>query len=499
MGHGKLTAIVMALALSLGLAACGGGGGGSSGGPDPAETQRTAIATAIQAARYAAGGLDEGSTDADVAAAEAAVEEAREAVTGANALSDEERDGYGVTIELIEALLGPARMRIGAARLAEARGLLSAFESGPRIDGIGATVRHGAAPVLSGTVLGTPPKPIGIETAIVPGSGRVSGGWASGSYSASDDTAGTLDTVAFQTDIEAPAARPFSGEGGRYVLADDGSLPIGTDTDATLIASPSFPTSAGIRTHEPDGEGLAQVLGTFDGAEGIYVCPAAGGSPCTSSLKHGGGIALEGGRDGWKFLPVPGAEVAEPDAEYRYFGWWLRQSGGAWFVGTFHAGVGDAADEFSGLATLQGPASYRGPATGMFAIADGDAGSSGAFSATARLTARFGDGVDLGTVTGTVDGFTVDGEAMPWTVTLGAAGIGADGSIAATEADAARTVWSIGDEPGAAPGGAPPTWKGRFHEAGEDRVPMAATGTFEAGRGDNARMIGAFGATLQEQ
>ena len=497
MGQGKLTAIVMALALSLGLAACSGGGG-SSGGPDP-ETERTAIVTAIQAARDAAGGLGEGSIDADVAAAEAAVEEAREAITDATALSEEERDGYGVTIELIEALLGPARMRIGAARLAEARSLLSAFESGPRIDGIQATVRHGATPMLSGTVLGAPPKPIGIETAIVPGSGRVFGGWAGGNYTASDDTAGTVDTVAFQTDIEAPTARPFSGEGGRYMLADDGSLPIGTDTNATLIASPSFPTSAGIRTHEPDGEGLAQVLGTFDGAEGIYVCPAAGGSPCTSSLKHGGGIALEGGRDGWKFLPVPGADVAEPDASYRYFGWWLRRSGGAYFIGTFHAGVGDAAEEFFRLAALQGPASYRGPAVGMFAIADENAGSLGRFAATARLTARFGDGIDFGTVTGTIDGFTVNGEAMPWTVDLGAAGIGADGSIAATEADAARTVWSIGDEPGAAPGGPPPTWEGQFHEASEDRVPMAATGTFEAGRGDNARMIGAFGATLQEQ
>ena len=190
--------------------------------------------------------------------------------------------------------------------------------------------------------------------------------------------------------------------------------------------------------------------------------------------------------------------VAEPDASYRYFGWWLRESAEAYFIGTFDAGVGDAADGFSGLRALQSDAEYRGPATGLFAITGEDAASSGAFTATARLTARFGDEADLGTVTGTVEGFTVDGAEMPWTVELDAAGIGADGAISGSGADTARTVWSIGGDPGAAPGGTPPTWRGQFHETGTDRVPLAATGTFEASHGDSARMIGAFGTSRTE-
>ena len=91
-----------------------------------------------------------------------------------------------------------------------------------------------------------------------------------------------------------------------------------------------------------------------------------------SSVRHGGGIALAGGDGGWTFLPAAGATVPEPDAEYRYFGWWLREAGGTRFIGTFHAGVGTAEDEFSSLTALQGLARYRGPAAGKVVIGGDD-------------------------------------------------------------------------------------------------------------------------------
>ncbi len=496
MGYGKLTAIAASLVLSLGLAACGGGGG-SSGGPDPAETQRSSIAMAIGAARAAVEGLDEGSTQMDVDAAETAIGEAEEAVAVAGALSDAERANYRLTISLLAGDIAPARERIAMA-LRERAGRLYSSLAGPGIGAIEAAVRRGAAPVLSGTVLGTPPKTVnGLAPRPVPGGGSAAGGWTGGTYSASDEAAGTVDRVAFHADIEPPGTRPFGGEGGRYTLAGDGRLAIGAGTDATLIASSSFPTGAGIRTHRADEAGVARVAGTFDSAEGAYECSPAEGSPCTSSLKHGGGFTLAGG-GGWAFRPAAGAVVAEPDAAYRYFGWWLRESAGAYFIGTFHAGAGGISGEFTGLGALQGPAVYRGPAAGLFAIAREDGASSGAWAATARLTAQFGDTADLGTVSGAIEGFTVDGDRMPWTVALGSAGIGADGAIAASGADAARTVWSIGGDPGAAPGGTPPIWRGQFHEAGTDRVPLAATGTFEASHGDSARMIGTFGTSRTE-
>lgn len=114
------------------------------------------------------------------------------------------------------------------------------------------------------------------------------------------------------------------------------------------------------------------------------------------------------------------------------------------------------------------------------------------------LRAEFGDGTDPGTIEGTVDEFEVGGEKMPWSVSLGTAGIGADGSIAADGANAAGTVWTIEGAAGGVPN-TPPTWQGQLHDMNAQRVPSAATGGFETAYGGIGRMIGAFGATLQEQ
>ena len=499
----KLTSIFCALALALGLAACGGGGG--SGGPgsmtDPEADQRLAINTAIQDARAAVEALDEEPTEAALAAAEEAVASAKTAVMDADALSMGETDGYGVTISLLEDRLVPARMRIAMVRAGEAAGVLAAFD-GPRIDNIGATVMHGTAPAMKGTVLGTtPPTTVtGLATAAA-GSPVTVGAWTGGAWTAFDEAAGIRDRVVLYTDIAAPGTRPFSGEGGKYDntngLDDNGQLPIVDTTDATLIASLEFPTAAGIREHPGGPEGDVLFAGMFDGAEGAYACTPAEGSPCTSSIRYGGGITLAGGEEGWRFLPAAAATVPEPDAEYRYFGWWLREAGGARFIGTFHAGVGTAGDEFQSLVELQGPARYRGPAAGKVVIG-GEAGPAraGEFTAMATLTAQFGNDVDPGTVEGVVGGFTVDGEERPWSVALQPAAIDQNGVIGDDGTYTARTVWTVDSMEGPANANAR-TWQGQFHDAAADSVPTAATGTFEAAFGNAHRMIGAFGASRQ--
>ena len=496
--HLRLVICGLSVALALGIAACGGGSE-SPTTSDPAAVQRTAIATAIQGARTAVEALGAASTDADVTTAEAAITAAKKAVTDAAALAEAEKLAYSQTISLLEGNLGPARMRIATARKAEAARLIAAFE-GPGIGAFAASVKHGAAPVIKGTILGATPVPVPrLETALVPNSTKTSDGWIGGTYTATDAAAGTRDTVVLYTDIAAPGSRPFSGQGGKYTgangLAMNGSLPIVAGTDATLIASASFPTSAGIREHMAGGNGTVNVPGTFDGAQGAYVCTPSQRSPCTSSVKHGGGIALAGG-GGWSFVPAPGATVAEPDGEYGYFGWWQRASGDTYSIAAFHAGVGASATEFASLRALQGSAAYRGPAVGMYAI-PGDDASSGEFTATASLVAEFGDAAALGTVTGTVEGFTVGGSTVPWSVALGAAGIAGDGTIAASGSDTARTVWSIEGTAGTVPSASPPSWRGSFREAGEDQVPTSATGTFEAAHGEG-RMIGAFGTTRRQ-
>ena len=495
LNYRKLRSLLCVFALAL--AACGGGGGPGSM-TNPEADQRLAISTAIQEASTAVGDLDAMSTNADVSAAEEAIAAARTAVTDADALGDTEKQLHRDAISRLEDDLAPARSRIAMARAEEAAGLLVSFD-GPGIGDIGATIRHGAAPVMAGTVLDTPPVSVrGLATAAA-GSPVTVGTWTGGAWTASDEMVSIRDRIVLYTDIAEPGTRPFRGNGGKYDetngLDEDGNLPIGDTTDATLIVSSAFPTTAGIREHSGGSGGEVRLAGMFDGAQGAYACTPAAESPCTSSVRHGGGIALAGGEAGWKFLPTEGATVSDPDAAYRYFGWWLRETNSDRFIAAFHAGVGNADDGFLPLAVLQGEARYRGPAAGV-AVVGGDDGPVRAeeFTAMVALTAEFGDEVNPGTVGGTVEAFLVDGESRPWSVALRPAAIHTDGTIEADSVNTAHTAWTIEGMQGPASANAR-TWRGQFHEAGADRVPSAATGTFEADFGNQHRMIGAFGAT----
>lgn len=485
-----LTTMVCAGALALGLAACSGGGddGGGSSGGGRADAQRAIVEAAIDSARAAVRVLSDSSSGAALATAEGAVAAAKTAVADADDISADERRAYETTIDVIEGILDAARPEI-VTMLSQEPQRLSAALAGTRIANIAAAVRHGAAPAMSGRVPGTPAVAVaGLETAAV-GAASTVAGWTRGVWAAADDAAGVEDSVVLYTNVEADGTIPFSGEGGRYDdtngLDTDGNLPVVAGTDATLIASPDFPTGPGIRTHAEDGDPAVEIAGTFDGAAGTWTC-TPDGADCTSSVRQGGGIALAGG---WKFVPAVDAVVATADAEYQYFGWWLRKTGNAYAVGVFHAGAGAAADEFADLAALQGTATYRGPAAGQFVIIPqiGSA-SAGAFTASAELAVDFAGAADAGAVTGTVDGFRVDGEAMPWSVELQAAQIQADGRIASGD-----TVWTV-DARAAANTAA---WSGQFHDVNADRVPTVATGIFDALYDDVGRLTGAFGTTLQ--
>ena len=182
---------------------------------------------------------------------------------------------------------------------------------------------------MAGTIPGTPPVPVSdLRTEAVAGSASTDGGWSGATYSGAGGASD--DEIVFYTDIEAPGTQPFGGEMGKYGTDDgleaDGNLPIVAATDAMLIASSDFPTGPGIRTHMAGSDGTVEVAGTFDGAEGSYVCTPAMDNGCTSSIRAVGGIALAGG-GGWTFVPAEDATVAKTDTEYRYFGWWLRDLG----------------------------------------------------------------------------------------------------------------------------------------------------------------------------
>lgn len=500
--------ILAAIVIILGLAACSGGGGSGIGKVtvDTAKDQREAITSAIQDAQGAIRALDNDATDADLAAAADLIEAAEEAVAAADALAEEERDSLNTAVSVLEDSLASARARILNSR--KTQRLTAAEEAmkvrtaiaGARITEIGAEVKHGAPPVMSGTIPGEPPTAVDdLETTAPPGGTTTTNRWTRGLYTVPADDGTLVDTIVLYTNIAPTGTRPFSGDGGKYSVAngldDDGNLPIVAATDATLIASAGFPAGPALRTHDAGAAGTVEVIGSFDGASGTYVCTPATDSACQSSFQLGGGISLSGGGDaGWKFVPTTGATVREPDDEYQYFGWWLRNTDGSYAVGLFHHGEGSAADEFTALPALQGTATYTGPAVGLFAIIPqpGDA-SSGDFTATVRLEADFGDGTDLGTVEGTVDGFMVNGQARDWSVELQAAEIGTNGAITPGSTATALTYWTIGDVKAQRTA----NWSGQFHDADADRTPVVATGQFEAVHGTTGHMIGAFGAHRQ--
>ena len=235
-------------------------------------------------------------------------------------------------------------------------------------------------------------------------------------------------------------------------------------------------------THAAGPDGVAEVVGNYDDAPGTYVCTPATDNDCTSSIRSGGGIALAGG-GGWKFVPDEGATVADPDTQYSYFGWWLRATGGRFFVGVFDGGEGGDAQDFVDLPQLQGTATYSGPAAGKFVI-DPQIGRAlaGEFTADAELEVDFGDDSALGTVTGTVDGFMAN--AMRW---RGRSSSSRPQS-APTEpsrpaarvrrAPCGRSTISRGRPQDLRP------WRGQFHDVDENKVPNVATGTFGATYGD---------------
>ena len=490
--------ILAAVAVVLGLVACGGG---SSKKTSVADRPHDAVTAAIEAAT---GRLLRLADDADtdqLKAATDAVEAARKALADADTLSDTDRTAFDERISTLEESLDRARTRIADAGRArqvmtaeEARKLTAAL-SGTRITGVSAALQHEAAPIMSGAVPGTPAVSVANLETVADGGATTVKGWKRGRYTAADEAVDITDTIVLYTNIEAPGTRPFSGEGGKYgedVLDSEGNLPIISATDTTLIMAAGFPTGPGLRDHQPNPGGTVLVEGSFDGAPGTFLCTPAADSVCRSSVRAGGGYVLTGGT--WKFVAAEGATVSELDGEYQYFGWWLRATGGTYAIGAFHDGEGTAQNEFANLAALAGMATYRGPAVGQFAIQrEAGLAEAGEFTATAKFDMDFGDGTSLGTVTGKVDEFTVDGVEKDWSVDLGSAAIDTQGMISSGSTNTALTRWTIGDVTPATTA----TWSGRFHDTDRDQTPTVATGRFDAVHGTIGRMTGAFGATRQ--
>ena len=317
--------------------------------------------------------------------------------------------------------------------------------------------------------------------------------------------------------------------------AGEGTLILGNDTagedDVDVAAEEialftgsifTFATGETRVTHDAG----VDYTGTFYGLSGTYQCVVAAG--CDVANDGGTGLTLG---PGWRFVPdnaMGTVANVQMDVDYLSFGYWVQtvtapDGTQTYGVNTFANGslpFGDNSGGNAEIAALTGTATYKGRATGMYAVqrfdtGDGVPSETGQFTAEAKLTASFGGGGvaldDQFSIRGNVTNFR-DTANTPisngeWNVALGRADFvtrEADGSITANT--------YMNNFGGATTGGG--TWTGGFFgmtaaqvndavvdplelpAAPETTYPTGVAGEFNAHLG-NGHVIGAFGATRQ--
>ena len=382
----------------------------------------------------------------------------------------------------------------------------------------------------------------------------------------SDDDEGKVEeVVVVRTDIEAPKATPFGEVAGQILNAEaDGTLvdfaadggpgegavafdpvtiTLGTTAPTEIavlanIRSEAFPAASGdSASYSFDGADEGGDAGTdgfeaegfYNGADGIYKC--VGSSDCTVSVNSDGGVTAFS--DGWIFVPAENATSSVQDADYLYYGFWLKRTtkdgattynevetyfGSQMVAETQDGNTPSDTPATSGIGLVTDGADYTGNATGVYVrnVTDSqgaiETATSGVFSADVELNANFGGG-DVGVdkqflISGKVTGFKLEhGEVNDWSVTLKdadfAPGRTTDGN---PPSDWVNTFSGVTEgDPGRTAG----AWNGAFYGPaavadGDDAdtnadptAPPHVLGEFGANFTDGA-VAGAFGANKDE-
>ena len=429
------TTILGAVALVLGLAACGGGGGSGGGGsqPDAGTAER---AVALSAALEAAGSPGTGGMFDDTPFMVAPVVAA-------------EHDGTAATISVTET---------GAPS--------------------GGTARAGAFGIQSNG-----PRPIISWTGV-----RFRRGEAAEHLVVYTDV-GAPEEAAF-TPENLNRLREVSGLTGETIPASGLAIETGWYPVIRSTSRAAAPANGSI-TYPAEGTGAdvgLEFTGSFGGGAGTYRCS---GSACSVTLDDRGAPTAMGGA--WVFAPDSTAMASIPDYDHLYFGWWLNEAGDPWGFQSFAGAAGFAAGSGTVEAAMEGTATYRGAAAGVWATVDSSggritSGRTGEFTAEATLTANFFGALDAGAVNGEIGSFRDgSGRAMSgWRVTLNSARL-----AAGSESFAGATGGTVGS--GTSGTG---SWEGRFH--GSDGAETNPRPSHASGRFDlhfpGAHIAGAFGA-----
>ena len=229
--------------------------------------------------------------------------------------------------------------------------------------------------------------------------------------------------------------------------------------------------------------------GTRNGDQGYFRCLSQSCGHSTSTVNGQTRRMLTGD---WIFVPSTSTTVTTPDADYLAGGVWLivpddASSAADYVFGAF----ADGSDPFlqSSLTAVQGRATYLGGATGVYSGEAGGTTEIGNFDGDVTLTADFSDRNGLGTISGSITNFEVDGVREDGTLNLGTANIGSQDSGffrgAVTGSDDERSYTGH--------------WGGQFFGNGEsDGRPGSVGGTFGGHSTDDAvNFVGAFGAQKQ--
>ncbi|MCY4439372.1 MAG: hypothetical protein OXE53_04085 [Deltaproteobacteria bacterium] len=357
-----------------------------------------------------------------------------------------------------------------------------------------------------------------------------------------------VDTVYVYSDKEPNTAQEYSMYWTSTTVsdmtngADEGVSTVNTVADKldtlTLSASATeHPMSSALPSanqsytdYEDDADTTdneASFDGTFRGVAGGFSCVVGSnaGDVCRATRDEDGKVSFTGGV--WTFTPTEPEGEAKvmvagviPDPDYLTFGFWLRETTDKdgkvsamieTLYGTEAAYTTATADGLTGE-DLEGEATYSGSATGKFIRKEFTSGgdetvvAGGQFTATADLTAYFGEPTSVamdnhnmidGSITDFKDGHGNDIDDT-WTLTLNATSF--------ADSDADNNVFSGGTEGDKGAGAG--FWEGIF--AGAETMPdpddntatvpvrpSGVVGEFN-GHFNNGHVVGAFGATLDE-
>ena len=226
--------------------------------------------------------------------------------------------------------------------------------------------------------------------------------------------------------------------------------------------------------------------GSLNGESGTFAC---GSVTCSFSYRNGIVTSISGIV---RFTPDSTTRTVQ-DTDYLAGGVWLfvpdtASSTDDYVFGAFADG-GDPFDQRNIMA-LTGNATYVGGATGKYSQKDGSSTAIGSFYGDVSLTAEFGTAASLGTISGSITDFELDGEATAGSLTLGETAIGSANSGffkgAVSGSDDSRTYAG--------------KWGGQFFGNGAASTdhPGSVAGTFGAKSTDEAvNYIGFFGALKQ--